>query len=204
MALPPRLKENAMKWILRMLTATLLALAGQAGAVNWTATGHLAFHNQVTFLPFTLDQATSDLKIWTDSFQDGLNFDPILALWQDGLLLQENDDFPYFTAAQTVFDSGLYFASLPAGNYQLSITPFSNFANGPRVEDGFWHSAQTPGPVYRNGNWQLHLTDDTLPPLPSVPEPSPAAMLLAGAALLACWRSARKHTPGSLPRGCAA
>jgi hypothetical protein len=31
----------------------------------------------------------------------------------------------------------LFFALLPAGSYEISITPFSNFVNGPRMENGF-------------------------------------------------------------------
>lgn len=186
-----------MNHAIRVLAAVLLAWSAQAGAVSSTSTGNLAHHNDVSFVPLALAQEASGLAIWTDSYRDGTNVDPIIALWRDGALLGQNDDFPYVDAAQTRYDSGLYFASLPAGSYQISITPFSNFARGPRLEDGFDHAGETPRAL-ANGYWQLHLADGM--PLP-VPEPSPAAMLVAGAVLLAGWRRTRKHIGAALPRG---
>lgn len=185
-----------MKRKLRVLACLVAASAAPAGAVSFTNTGSLVYHNDVAFVSFTLEQNASGIAIWTDSFQDGWNFDPIIALWRDGNLLGQNDDNPMFSAAQTIYDAGLYFGSLQAGSYQISITPFSNFAFGPRLEDGFENSAETPGPLYGNGHWQLHLTDGALPP---IPEPSSAALLLAGAALLAGLRAARKHTRPPCP-----
>lgn len=194
-----------MKCVLRMLVGLWAALAAQAGAVTFDASGSLVYHNDVSFVPFTLAQDAGDIKIWTDSFRNGLNFDPIIALWRDGALLGENDDYPYFTAEQTRYDSGLFFALLPAGSYEISITPFSNFTSGPRMEDGFAFSAQTPRALSENGQWQLHLTDAALPPLPAVPEPAPVAMLLAGAALVfgagVRQKAAHKHIGTALPRG---
>lgn len=185
-----------MNHAIRVLAAVLLAWSAQAGAVSSTSTGNLAYHNEVNFVSLTLEQDASGLAIWTDSFQNGANMDPIIALWRDGWLLGQNDDFPFIDAAQTGYDSGLYFDSLPAGNYQISVARYSNFAYGPRLENGFQRGADTPFRV-GDGYWQLHLADGM--PLP-VPEPSPAAMLLAGAVLLAGWRT-RKHIGAALPRG---
>lgn len=176
-----------MKWVLRMLAATLLAWTAPAGAMSSTSAGTLLYHNDVGFVPLTLEHDTTGLAIWTDSYRDGLNIDPIIALWRDGWLLGQNDDFPYIDAAQTRYDSGLYFARLPAGSYQVSITPFNNFALGVRLEYGFSHTGESPRAL-GNGYWQLHLADGALLP---VPEPSAAAMLLAGLALLGGARAAQ-------------
>jgi hypothetical protein len=105
---------------------------GQAATYNFDFDGNLTYHNDIAFHDFTLHTDATNVRIWTDSYWNGVNFDPVLALWTaSGDLIDENDDNPFVHPSQTYADSGIALASLSAGNYRLSIAVFDNFATGP-------------------------------------------------------------------------
>lgn len=71
---------DAMK---RLLAAALLSTAAvNANALDFTFTGSLENRNEVAFFDFSLSSLTNNVRAWTDSFQSGVNFDPIIAIWQ--------------------------------------------------------------------------------------------------------------------------
>lgn len=126
---------------------SLLGLAGPTqAAVNLT--GNIQFHNDIAWLPFTVVNDTSNVRVWTDSFQEGANFDPITALWDSaGNLLGSNDDDSGIAPGQTHFDSGLRFSFLSAGEYLFSVTTFANFPRGGNLSEGFQYNGEVRIPL---------------------------------------------------------
>ena len=61
------------------LVASLLVIGSNstASASVFHFEGMIDYHNDVVFTYFTLDDDATDVRIWTDSFDDGANFDPI-------------------------------------------------------------------------------------------------------------------------------
>lgn len=113
--------------------------------------GSLITPNDVLVFDFTLDEAGSVI-LRTYSYAGGTNaagqempsggFDPILALF-DGLgnLIDQNDDggsanVPADPDTGSFYDTYLE-SELDAGDYQVAVTVFSNFAVGPTIDDGF-------------------------------------------------------------------
>ena len=187
-----------------LLSASSLGFAGLANANSVTFSGNIANHNDTIRVDFSLAQATTDVRVWTDSYLSNTNFDPISALWNadTGNLILENDDNAGIALGQTGFDSGFSLAELAAGNYFFTLATFSNFAVGPNITNGFAYDSQTPialsewqqpsnsfGP---DGFWRINLDDtgaamppDTggeIPPDIS-PVPLPAAAWLFGTAI---------------------
>ncbi len=157
--------------------ATLLALgsavpsdalvinnAGQTTSI-FHFEGMINYHNDVIYTYFSLADDATDVRIWTDSFDDGANFDPITAIWRadDGYLLGENDDNPFVNpGTQTYWDSGMEFASLAAGDYVFTIASYWNFANGDYMSDGFQFDSDNPVDIDQwwnegTGYWSLWL-----------------------------------------------
>ncbi|HJV53042.1 MAG TPA: DVUA0089 family protein [Noviherbaspirillum sp.] len=139
----------------KALVAALVAAAvsGTANAETFHFTGNIANHNDVITTTFTLDSAATNVRVWTDSFLSGTNFDPITALWNasTGERLDQNDDNPTINpATQTYFDSGFNIASLDAGTYFFTVATFANFARGNNIADGFAYDNDTPIPL---SNW---------------------------------------------------
>jgi hypothetical protein len=131
-----------------ILTLTLgMASAAQAVLINFE--GNIEFHNDVIYTYFTLDNDATNVRMWTDSFKNGENFDPITALWKDsGELVDENDDNDNIdTATQTRYDSGLVFGNLSAGDYVFTIATYNNFASGTMISDGFSFDNETAIPL---------------------------------------------------------
>ena len=96
------------------LRLTLVALAlsssiGTVAAADFTFNGNIQNHNDVIRINFTLTHDATNVKVWTDSFNSGANFDPITAVWQlpSGNKVGENDDNPGVAPGQTFWDSGL-------------------------------------------------------------------------------------------------
>lgn len=188
----------------KLLLGALLAAAAAAPgyAADFSFSGAIQTHKDVIEIPFTLIQDATNVKVWTDSYQGGLNFDPITAVWKDGVKVGENDDDATIAPGQTVFDSGLVFNALSAGNYLFTIATYNNFAVGNLLSQGFTYDHDTPialaswcEPASHCGmapNWSVHLTgvDGATPP--PVPEPEGYAMLAAGLGLLAAV-ARRKH-----------
>ncbi|KFI07649.1 hypothetical protein JN27_08740 [Massilia sp. BSC265] len=181
------------------MSLALLSLPPIAGAETLSFEGRIPSSRAVVRIPITLANPLSGVIVWTDSYAGGQAFDPITALWRDGVLLGENDDGPGLMPGQSWFDSGLRLGTLEAGDYLLTITNFNNFANGSLLADGFrFDDPLYPALNLNNcfgsdncpGNfWRVHLQDGFMPP--AVPEPAHALLFAAGTAVLAAARRRR-------------
>jgi hypothetical protein len=183
----------------KLATAFILFAASTVGHASTPAqnfdlnySGNIAFHNDVIEVPFTIP-VPSSVQVWTDSYHNGANFDPIVGIWNmsTGKLVAQNDDNPTVAPGQTSFDSGLTFDSLGAGPYMMTITRFSNFASGDSLSAGFQFNHETPIPVSGGTFWSAHISGST----PPVPEPETYAMLLAGLGLLGFVARRGKQKP---------
>lgn len=200
-----RIGSNAMVFregVMKRLSAALAALAiisAPTGAETLSFEGRIPSSRAVVRIPITLANPLSGVVVWTDSYAGGERFDPITALWRDGVLLGENDDRSGLMPGQSWFDSGLTFEALEAGDYLLTITNYNNFANGRLLSDGF----RFDDPLYPANNlnncfgsdncpgnyWRVHLQDGFM--APPVPEPAHAFMFAAGTAVLVLARRRR-------------
>lgn len=61
------------------LWAALSVAPAQAADFNFS--GDPLAHNQVLQFDFSLAAPGADVRIWTDAWRSGLNFDPTAALW---------------------------------------------------------------------------------------------------------------------------
>ncbi|MDC0662928.1 DVUA0089 family protein [Marinobacter sp. SS21] len=188
------------------MNKALMFAAGAALAASTTAnaalinfTGSIEYHNDVIYTYFSLEQDATNVRVWTDSFQDGTNFDPITALWNhsDGSLLAENDDDDSINpATQTIYDSGFAFDFLAAGDYVFTVATYNNWALGNLLSDGFTFDGQDPIALAdwnqpANGrdmgpNWSVWLdgVDSASNPDDSVDVPEPGTAALFGLGLL--------------------
>ena len=183
-------------WI-RLTTATVAFAAAQmAAAADFSFSGNIQYHNDVVRIDFTLANDATDVRIWTDSFKSGENFDPITAVWSlpTGARIGENDDDDTIEPGQTYYDSGLVFPTLAAGSYALTITPYDNFAPD-SLDSPFGYAGETPIAIadwcqpasasclnQKGTFWSVKLSGvDVAAP---VPEPSTYALLLGGMALV--------------------
>lgn len=130
-----------------IVIAALAALTSQAHAALLHFDGNITYHNDVVQVNFTLNQDATNVRVWTDSYLNGLNFDPITALWNltTGKLIDENDDNRSINpTTQTKWDSGFEIAFLAAGEYAFTVATFNNWANTENLSDGFDFDSQTP------------------------------------------------------------
>lgn len=184
------------------LAALVLAAfaAAPAQADSFTLTGQLQFHNQVRQFDFSLAQPGTDVRIWTDGWLSGLNFDPTAALWKrqggDHTLLAEVDDDDTVAPGQGYYDTGFALATLGKGRYRLTLGAAVNAAVGSLLSQGFVYDGETPiaigdwdQPSYdpnaddqKGGFWRLHF--DGVDRVSAVPEPGTALLLAMGGALL--------------------
>ncbi|MCL2524969.1 MAG: PEP-CTERM sorting domain-containing protein [Betaproteobacteria bacterium] len=118
--------------------AALAALTAQAQAALLHFTGTIEWNTDVVQINFTLDQDATNVRIWTDSYQGGVNFDPITALWNlsTGALINYNDDNAYIGPNQTSYDSGFILPTLAAGEYAFTVAAYNNFP-GSNLSDLF-------------------------------------------------------------------
>jgi PEP-CTERM motif len=182
-----------------------LALCGAgAQAADFSFSGNIAFHNDIVSIDFTLLTDATDVKVWTDGFDSGVNFDPITAVWAlpSGDNIGENDDDDTIAPGQTYYDSGLVFDILPAGNYRFTIATFPNFANGSNLSDGFAFDGETPIAI---GDWCQPASDNCIDQkgtfwsvrlsgvdVAAVPEPETYALMGLGLAAVG-WTARRKR-----------
>lgn len=176
-----------MKKISALLASVLLSVTGHANAALFHFTGDIQNDNDVIFTSFTVGANATNVRVWTDSFLSGTNFDPITALWTaDGNLISENDDNPTVNpSTQTYYDSGFTLANLSAGSYIFSVAVFPNFANGTTLASGFNFDNRSPN-AWTSGTfwsvWVDGVDSATNPGATNVPEPS--SLALFGLALL--------------------
>lgn len=184
---------------LRHIALALAVSAGLASpgaqAADFTRSGSLVYNTDVVQIDFTVSTSGA-VRLWTDSWQAGLNFDPVLGLFSaTGALLQVGDDTSDPAAllpGQGGYDSQLLLPALAAGQYRLTLSASSNDPLGPTLADGFLLAGTVPvlisewnQPSYdinkndqKGGAWQVHL--DGVDAVSVVPEPASQALLLAG------------------------
>lgn len=202
--------KGSMKKLSAALAVSALFAAGNVNAAVFDFSGNIANHNDVVQISFSLASTATGVNVWTDSFMNATNFDPITAVWvQSGSnynLVGQNDDNSSIAPGQTYYDSGLTFASLAAGNYLFTIATFNNFANGSTLAQGFQFDNQAPvalsswcQPASHCGMgtyYAVHLSGVdsavNITPNSPVPEPETYAMLLAGLGLLGFTARRRK------------
>jgi hypothetical protein len=127
--------------LLAGLVLSSLALGAQADSFD----SHIAFHNDVSYYSIQITQPNSSLQLWTDSYINGANFDPILNVYYKKNRIAENDDFPGIDPAnQTRYDSGLRLTNLAIGNYVVAVTAYGNFSAGATLGSGFVYDGQAP------------------------------------------------------------
>lgn len=187
-----------MKAMKNLAASCLLAASATSQAALINFSGEIEYHNDVVYTYFTLNQDTNNLRVWTDSFQNGGNFDPITALWSgDGNLIAQNDDNASINPdTQTNYDSGFNLSFLEAGDYIFTVATYNNFASGNSLSDGFSFDGQNPIPladwdqpsndVNMGPNWSVWLdgadsasnpgADDPV----AVPEPGSLALIATG------------------------
>jgi len=192
-----------MKKLLVIAAAALSALSAQAA--NFSFSGQLVYNTDVVQIDFSIAQA-GNVTLWTDSWQSGLNFDPVLGLFNGGTqaLLQVIDDNDGSIADAGYFDSGALLSNLAAGSYRLTLGAADNEAVGPSLADGFALGGSTPIKLVdwnqstynmnandqKGGIWQLHLTG--VEQAAVVPEPAHWALLVAGLLMLGTRLRARE------------
>ena len=181
----------------------LLTSALSAPAADFTFFGDVVYNTDIVEVTFSLNADATNVKVWTDSFQNGLNFDPITALWRrvgnDYVLIDEDDDNDTIAPGQTYYDSGFVVASLAAGDYLFTVGAYPNFAYGTLLSEGFafghdgtpqmqipdWCQPASDDCNNQKGTfWRVHLSgvDSAEPPVGVIPEPETYALMLAGLA----------------------
>lgn len=89
--------------------------------------------------------------MWTDSYINGANFDPIVNVWHKNVRIAQNDDNPTIDPAnQTRYDSGIRLANLAVGTYVFTVSAYANFSTGANIGNGFLYDNQAPIPL---DNW---------------------------------------------------
>lgn len=198
-----------------LLAASFALVTAGAQAADFQFTGNLVNNTDRVHITFDLGSA-ADVKLWTDSWSSGQNFDPISALWvksgSDYTLVQEVDDDSSVASGQGAFDTGMSFTGLAAGQYLYTVGPtfLEPFAKGTLLSGGFTQDGipatpialwDQPGFDINNNDqkgtfYSVHLTDVNMAAVTVVPEPSSIAMLLAGLGVLGgVARRRQQHRP---------
>jgi len=189
------------------LFAALAAFATpplNAQAADLAFSGQAVNHNDKIVIDFQV-AAGSQVSLWTDSWQSGLNFDPQLFVASGGnIVLADNDSGSLIDASAGYFDAGLQFTAATGGSYRLVLNASSNDPLGATLAQGFVYDADTPiklvdwnQPGYdinkndqKGGFWRLHLSGVEQAAL--VPEPAGWALLLPGLLTLSLIRKRRR------------
>jgi hypothetical protein len=132
-----------------LLAAGALSLPfSSAQAADFAFAGNAGYNTDVVHINFSLAADSVDFKAWTDSWQAGLNYDPVLQLWaqvgNDYSLITEVDDDDRVGAGQGSFDAGIQLATLSAGQYLLTLSAADNYARGPLLSAGFTLDGSVP------------------------------------------------------------
>lgn len=188
-----------LKAILGLAGLMTLSASSQAALMNFT--GEIEYHNDVVYTYFTVEEDMTDVRLWTDSWNNGVNFDPITTLWSaDGTLIGSNDDVQtnLIDSSQTYLDSGLSLSLMSAGEYVFTIGTYNNYAAGKNISDGFDFDSEDPTAIEKwnqpaSGTgmepfwsvWLDGVSDASYAingdlPTTSVPEPSSFILLLLG------------------------
>ncbi len=159
----------------------LASLAAHADVASLNFTGGFGFDQEVHSFDLSINSA-SDMRLWTTSYAAG-QVDPVLAFFDrntgDLLSLSDDVDAPYapVDVTQGLLDAGMLITNLAAGQYRVAVSVSPNLPAGSSWAEGYLLG--TSGGNAINSRWaaQLELTQ-------AVPEPAPAALLLAALALL--------------------
>lgn len=189
--------------------ALLIGHTVSAHAFSLSTSGNLTYNDDVADVAFTLTSSATAVRLWTDSFHSGVNFDPVLTLWKrsgsDYIQISGADDDSSVGPGQTYFDAGLKLPALAAGDYLASVTASPFLAVGPLRSQGFafadptivhtlislWTQPSATGGDQKGTFWSLNVTTGT------VPEASSAALLLLGLGVLGGMTARRRAVPGS-------
>ena len=197
-----------------LVVASLGTVTLTAQAADFTFSGNVAFNTDVVNITFDLASASTNVDVWSSSWQSGLNFDPTAAVWARSgngyTLLGEVDDDDTVGAGQGAFDAGLHFASLAAGQYLVTLAASPNYANGSVLAAGFRLDGSVPiriadwtqpgsnpnFPDQKGTFWQVNLSNVSQAAVivPVVPEPS--TWLLMALGLAACGAGAARSRRG--------
>ncbi len=183
---------------------SLSTLSTQAAVITLSNT--MNFHNQVVQVDFKMASAGTNIRIWTDSWLAGINFDPAAALWlksgDDYSRLAEVDDDDTIAAGQGFYDTGFLLPTLAAGDYRLTLVAALNASNGTLLSQGFAYDGEVPIPLalwnqpsydpnandQKGGFWRLNL--DGVGSVNLVSSPSTAWLLALTLPLL--WLSRKR------------
>ncbi|MCV2357465.1 DVUA0089 family protein [Paucibacter sp. TC2R-5] len=195
----------------KAMASALLAAAAMssAQAANFDFAGQAVYNTDVVRISFSLTANSADFKTWTDSWQTGLNFDPVLQLWakagNDYSLIIEVDDNDKLGAGQGSLDAGIQLSSLSAGQYLLTLSAADNYAKGQTLSAGFTLDGSTPVaiadwtqssidpnfPNQKGGLWSVKL--NSVDQAAVVPEPGSWALMGLGLLGLACLNQRRQR-----------
>ena len=188
-----------------LLGAALAMSAAATQAADFNFTGNLFYNTDRVNIAFDIASA-ADVKLWTDSWNGGVNFDPIAALWvktgSDYTLVREVDDDSSIAPGQGSFDTGMAFSGLAAGHYLYTVGAsfVEPFAKGTLLSQGYTQDGTTPVPItqWNQPSYDINANDqkgtfygirlsgvDTAVAVSAVPEPESFAMLLAGLCVVA-------------------
>jgi hypothetical protein len=133
------------------ITAMSIGWSGTVHSASYTYDGNLLAHNDVARIALTLQSDLTNVEIWTDSYNGGVNFDPYVTLWMlndagtDYTFVDDSDDIQ--TEAE-LLDSKLAFEKLMAGEYIITVTAVINGSpNAPNwnlLSDGFVKDSEKP------------------------------------------------------------
>ncbi len=186
-------------------SALLLAAAGTQAATV-TLSGNLVAHNDIVRIDFMLP-AAADVKIWTDSWLSGLNFDPTAAVWaqtgNDHTLVAAVDDDDTVGPGQGYYDSGILLPALAAGRYLVTLATAINGPIGALLSQGFAYDSEAPialalwnQPTYdpnlndqKGSAWRINFTGV---PQAALAVPAPGSVLLVALALGLMAASSRR------------